>query len=171
MKLTLPLQTDKQQVFKSVENYLHQLGLSVKSADDQRPWGGFFVIDEKDTEKFISIFFADIEKQTIHIFDKLSPKILLVEPGKRLSWQYHHRRAEIWKVVHGPVAVVVSNDDHEKTPETKNTNDVIILGKEQRHRLIGSSGWGIIAEIWQHTHPGQPSNEEDIIRLQDDFGR
>jgi hypothetical protein len=29
---------------------------------------------------------------------------------------------------------------------------------------------GIVAEIWQHTDLNQPSDEEDIVRLQDDFG-
>ena len=39
------------------------------------------------------------------------------------------------------------------------------------HRLVGLSNWGIIAEIWQHTDPEKPSDEEDIVRVQDDFGR
>jgi hypothetical protein len=48
---------------------------------------------------------------------------------------------------------------------------VITLKKGERHRLIGLSGWGKVAEIWQHTEPDNPSDEDDIIRLQDDFGR
>jgi hypothetical protein len=32
-------------------------------------------------------------------------------------------------------------------------------------------GWGIVAEIWRHTDVENPSNEEDIVRVQDDFGR
>jgi len=34
----------------------------------------------------------------------------------------------------------------------------------------GIDGWGVVAEIWQHT-ASNPSDEEDIERLQDDFGR
>jgi hypothetical protein len=29
----------------------------------------------------------------------------------------------------------------------------------------------LVAEIWQHTDPDHPSNEDDIVRVQDDFGR
>jgi hypothetical protein len=41
----------------------------------------------------------------------------------------------------------------------------------QRHRLIGLDQWGVVAEIWQHTDSENPSDESDIVRLQDDFGR
>ena len=45
------------------------------------------------------------------------------------------------------------------------------LKQGERHRLIGMNGWGVVAEIWQHTDPASPSDEDDIVRLQDDFGR
>ena len=41
----------------------------------------------------------------------------------------------------------------------------------ERHRLVGLSETGIVAELWQHLDPNNPSDEEDIVRLQDDFGR
>ena len=93
-----------------------------------------------------------------------------MESGKRLSWQYHHRRAEIWRVVGGPVKVITSNSDKETKPIIKNFQDIIILNKGERHRLIGGDGWGVIAEIWQHTDT-IPSDEDNIVRVQDDFGR
>jgi len=37
--------------------------------------------------------------------------------------------------------------------------------------LIGLDSWSIVSEIWQDTDPEQPSDEDDIVRLQDDFGR
>ena len=49
--------------------------------------------------------------------------------------------------------------------------NIIQLKQGERHRLIGLDGWGIVAEIWRHTDASNPSNEDDIIRLQDDFGR
>ena len=49
--------------------------------------------------------------------------------------------------------------------------DQIILKQGERHRLVGLEDLGIVAEIWQHTDKNQPSDEEDIIRIQDDFGR
>jgi mannose-6-phosphate isomerase len=50
-------------------------------------------------------------------------------------------------------------------------NDQITLKQGERHRLMGLSGWAVIAEIWQHTDANKPSNEYDIVRVQDDFGR
>jgi hypothetical protein len=48
---------------------------------------------------------------------------------------------------------------------------VITLAQGERHRLVGLDVQGVIAEIWQHTDANHPSDEDDIIRVQDDFGR
>lgn len=161
----------KDQVFQTVMNFLTQKNLRVESMDMERPWGGFYRINEEDTELFIRTFFNDIPASQVRVTGKLSPKVLIVAPQKRLSWQYHHRRSEIWRVISGTVKVVVSDDDSQPEPEIKKLNDIIILEKGQRHRLIGDNGWGIIAEIWQHTDERNSSDEEDIVRVEDDFGR
>ena len=54
---------------------------------------------------------------------------------------------------------------------THHDGDVITLKKGERHRLIGLDGWGVVAEFWQHTDAESPSNEDDIVRLQDDYAR
>ena len=95
----------------------------------------------------------------------------MVAPEKRLSWQYHHRRAEIWKLIGGVAGVVTSDDDTERTTKHLSVGEIIQLKQGERHRLIGLDGWGIVAEIWQHTNAQQPSDEDDIVRVQDDFGR
>jgi len=79
---------------------------NVVASDLTRPWGGFYVIDETQAQLFSDTFFEGLDVSTLTIGGKLSPKILLVSPAQRLSWQYHNRRAEIWRVVEGPVAVV-----------------------------------------------------------------
>ena len=61
--------------------------------------------------------------------------------------------------------------DQQGTLKKLQTGEVIRLEKGQRHRLVGLDGWGMIAEIWQHTDPAKPSDENDIVRVQDDFGR
>jgi mannose-6-phosphate isomerase-like protein (cupin superfamily) len=160
----------KSVVFEEVATYIAGI-VDIHSKDDSRPWGGFFVIEEADAEKFISQFFPHLTKDVLSISGKLSPKILLVEPGKKLSWQYHHRRAEIWKLIAGSAGVVKSDDDFEKEVILLEPGDLVELQQGQRHRLIGLDEWGIVAEIWRHTDADNPSNEEDIIRLQDDFGR
>ena len=47
-----------------------------------------------------------------------------------------------------------------------NEGDQIILKQGERHRLVGLEDFGIVAEIWQHTEKNQPSDEEDIVRIQ-----
>jgi len=66
---------------------------------------------------------------------------------------------------------VISNTDVENEVKTKHPGDVIRLEKGERHRLVGLDGWGVLAEIWQHTDADNPSDEDDIVRVQDDFGR
>ena len=171
MSLHFSAATDKATVFEKVTAYLKEQNLLVDKKDDSRPWGGFFVLDEAEAEKFISLYFPHLTKDELTISGKLSPKILVVAPNKRLSWQYHHRRAEIWKLIGGVAGVVTSDTDHEKETTHLAIGDIVQLQKGERHRLIGLDGWGIVAEIWQHTDADNPSNEDDIVRLQDDFGR
>ena len=144
---------------------------NVVASDLTRPWGGFYVIDETQAQLFSDTFFEGMDVSTLTIGGKLSPKILLVSPGQRLSWQYHNRRAEIWRVVEGPVAVVRSQTDEEGELVVHQAGEYIKLAQGERHRLIGLDSQAIIAEIWQHTDAAQPSDESDIIRVQDDFGR
>ncbi len=171
MELNLPTELTKNEVFEKVQSYLDKNGFSIVNSDQTRPWGGFFVIDEQQSQKFIHFFFADVEDSKKESSGKISPKILIVEKAKRLSWQYHHRRSELWKVIGGEVGVVQSENDEETSTQIKKLNDVITLKQGERHRLIGLETWGIVAEIWQHTESENPSDENDIIRVQDDFGR
>lgn len=160
-----------QELATDITHLLSQHHLRVANSDLTRPWGGFFVLEEDDAERFIEIWFPGYAKADLMLGNKLSPKILMVAPTKRLSWQYHFRRAEIWRVIEGPVKVVTSDTDEEKIAEIYHAGDIIRLKQGERHRLIGMEQWGVIAEIWQHTFPEQPSDEADIVRLQDDFGR
>lgn len=162
----------REDVFNKITIYTKQIGIGIHHIDTTRPWGGFFVINEEDAAKFIAHFFPEIKKEDLLEGAKLSPKILLVEPGKKLSWQYHHRRAEIWKLIQGKAAVATSDTDEEKSRVILHIGDIIKLKQGERHRLIGLEGeWGIVAEIWMHTDHANPSDEDDIVRLQDDFGR
>lgn len=161
----------KKELFRKVENTLKEKGFTIENQDQTRPWGGFFVIDESQAQKFANTYFDGLDVQGLKISGKLSPKILVVAPGKRLSWQYHHRRAEIWQVVRGTVGVVTSDNDEENEVRILQPGDVIRLDQGERHRLVGLDSYGVLAEIWQHTDIENPSDEEDIVRVQDDFGR
>lgn len=160
-----------EEIFQQVSTDLQNQGFRIVSQDFNRPWGGFFVIDEEQAQKFADAYFGGLSADQLKISGKLSPKILVVAPHKRLSWQYHFRRAEIWQVVSGEVGVITSPTDEEGELKTYLPGNRIVLQQGERHRLIGLSDWGIIAEIWQHTDANTPSDESDIVRLQDDFGR
>ena len=162
---------EKKAVFEQIAQELKKNNFKVVTQDETRPWGGFFVIDERQAAIFATTFFPNLKMDEIQITNKLSPKILVVAPHKRLSWQYHFRRAEIWKVIGGVAGVVTSETDEENELQTLPLGTIINLKQGERHRLIGLDGWGIIAEIWQHTDPENPSDEDDIVRVQDDFGR
>lgn len=169
--LIIEAQLSKTEVFERVENFLSKKGLKVSSKDESRPWGGFFVLDESQIKNFKSEFFEEVALSEEQLKQKLSPKFLLVAPGARLSWQYHFRRAELWKLIAGESAISRSQSDEQGPVEKMTTGLVVSLSKGERHRLIGTDNWGVVAEIWMHSDPENPSDEEDIVRLQDDYSR
>lgn len=157
-------------LFRTIQSELESIGFSVVSKDFDRPWGGFLVIDESQAQAFADRFFDGLDVQDLRIDGKLSPKILMVNPDARLSWQFHHRRAEIWQIYRGTVGIIRSDDDEQGPVEQFNEGDQVRLRQGERHRLIGLEDFGVVAEIWQHTEE-VPSDEEDIVRVQDDFKR
>ena len=162
---------DKETLFDETAAMLANLGFTIVEQDKDRPWGGYFVIDEAQALQFATKYFPDENIDELKITKKLSPKILMVAPHMRLSWQYHHRRAEIWKCIGGVAGVITSDSNEEQKQHTLHLGDIIKLKQGERHRLIGLDDWGIVAEIWQHTDAGHPSDEDDIVHVQDDFSR
>ena len=110
---------------------------------ETRPWGSFTILDEGETFKV---------------------KRLEVLPGKRLSYQRHSRRAEHWFVVRGTAKVTLN--DAEILVETGEALD-IPLGAA--HRIENSPGNEKLILI--ETQTGDYFGEDDIERLDDDFGR
>lgn len=109
---------------------------------DQRPWGSFTVLDEGEGYKV---------------------KRIEVLPGKRLSYQKHSRRSEHWMVVLGTGKV--SLDDSNIIVRVGDTVDI---PAGAAHRIENMSDQPLIfIEIQRGAYLG----EDDIIRLQDDFGR
>ena len=158
-------------IFNKNFEILRSQNLKVVDKDIDRPWGGFFVISEDNAQDFANIYFNGLNTEELKISGKLSPKILIIAPDKRLSWQYHHRRSEIWMVVSGEIKVVTSHDDIERKEQILKEGDEIRLSKGERHRIIGMDEYAVVAEIWIHTDKDNPSDENDIVRVQDDFDR
>ncbi|WP_395051310.1 phosphoheptose isomerase [Flavobacterium sp.] len=129
MHFNIPTNLEKIAVFEQIAEALKKENFTVIKQDTTRPWGGFFVIDESQANAFASKFFPQLEMSQIQITNKLSPKILVVVPNKRLSWQFHHRRAEIWKVIGGTVGVKTSNTDQEGEIQQLSPGNFYPIGK------------------------------------------
>ena len=169
--LILSPDLSKTQIAELVERFLAEAGFTISKQDFERPWGGFFVLDETQIRAFKGQFFPEVSLSEEQYAQKLSPKFLLVAPGARLSWQYHYRRAELWTLVGGEAAISRSLNDEQGAAIPMVTHEVVSLQQGERHRLIGTQGWGVVAEIWMHTDSSHPSDEADIVRLQDDYSR
>ena len=154
--------------YTEIREEIESLGFNVIDYDFNRPWGGFLLIDESQSQDFINTL---ISKKNLKIEGRLSPKILIINPNSRLSWQFHYRRKEIWRVYKNSVGIIRSIDKNPNEMEILKEGDIIKIQTEERHRLVGLSNIGVVAEIWIHTDLNNPSDEQDIVRLQDDYSR
>ena len=55
--------------------------------------------------------------------------------------------------------------------QIKKEGEVIYFDNKERHRLVGLNKIGVVAEIWIHTDLNNPSDENDIVRISDDYKR
>ncbi len=142
--------------------------------DSSKPWGAYFRLNNTEADRFVSEFFPGLTLDEARMGiegAELSPKILLVSPSQRLSWQYHFNRAERWAfLTDGFYHKSLSDEPGGAIAAAK--GDVVQFDKSERHRLVGSDGtYTLVAEIWQHVDPDNLSDEDDIVRLQDDYKR
>ena len=110
---------------------------------DERPWGSFTVLDEGENYKV---------------------KRIEVLPEKRLSYQRHSRRAEHWYVVTGTAKVTLNGVD-----VLVKTGESVDIGIGDAHRVENPDG--SVKLVFIETQTGDYFGEDDIERLQDDFGR
>jgi len=173
-KIEIHRDVRKEKIVREIISHILQSKYSLVDMDDQRPWGAFFRLGNEDADSFVEEFFNDLTASEARLGNndaELSPKILLVSPGNRLSWQYHERRAERWAFIHGG-AYHKSETDEQGEVILAESKHEIQFSPGERHRLIGNiENYTVVAEIWQHTKPQHLSDESDIIRLHDDFGR
>lgn len=109
---------------------------------DRRPWGTFTVLDEGENFKV---------------------KRIEVLPGKRLSYQKHSQRAEHWVVVKGTAKVTLDGRDILVAP-----GQAIDIGVGIAHRVENPGNEPL---LFIEVQRGNYLGEDDIVRLQDDFGR
>jgi mannose-6-phosphate isomerase len=109
---------------------------------DQRPWGTFTVLDEGSDHKV---------------------KRIEVLPGKRLSYQKHAQRAEHWVIIKGIAKVTLNDEDM-----LVSSGQAIDIPAGAAHR-VENPGDELLVFI--EVQRGSYLGEDDIVRLQDDFGR
>lgn len=110
---------------------------------ENRPWGSYSVLDEGHDFKV---------------------KRIEVSPGKRLSYQRHRQRAEHWFVVRG-TAKVTLNGEEILVP----AGQAVDIGREVAHRVENPHPSETL--VFVETQTGTYFGEDDIERLEDDFGR
>ncbi len=110
---------------------------------DRRPWGSFTVLEDE----------VDYKVKRIEVL-----------PGKRLSYQKHSRRAEHWFVVRGTAKVTLNGVDL-----LVNAGRAIDIAVGTAHRVENPDEKELLVFI--ETQTGDYFGEDDIVRLEDDFGR
>ena len=116
--------------------------LGAAGESERRPWGAFVVLDDGPAAKV---------------------KRITVLPGQRLSYQLHHQRAEIWTVVSGIATVTLDGTDHHV-----GAGEVITIPTGTAHRVRND---GDAPLVFVEVQTGEYFGEDDIVRLEDDYGR
>lgn len=172
---TIVKSTPKDVALKRIyDTITKDLGYRLIESDEKKPWGAYYRIADEQADRFLKEFFPGLTPLEARLGRKdliLSPKFLVVSPGQRLSWQYHNRRSERWRFF-TPGTYYRSHSDELGKKITAAPDEIVQFATGERHRLGAPAGnYTIVAEIWQHTAPDKPSNEKDIVRLQDDYDR
>lgn len=109
---------------------------------ENRPWGYFINIDEKENYKL---------------------KRIVVIPGGKLSYQMHYKRDEVWTIISGTGIFILDDVVQRVGPGT-----VCKIPAGRKHRIVndGDSELQFI-EVQTGTYFG----EDDIVRFSDDYGR
>ncbi len=109
---------------------------------DVRPWGEYWVLEDSKSFKV---------------------KRILVNPGHRLSLQYHHKRAEVWTIVCGTGTITINDKISDY-----NIGEVAEIPLGAHHRIENKTKYPVIfIEVQYGTYFG----EDDIVRIEDDYSR
>ncbi len=108
----------------------------------ERPWGKYYVLQDEENFKV---------------------KRIEVNPGQRLSYQYHYKRQEFWTVVEGEAVVVLNGVEH-----LLKYGESIFIPLGAKHRMENRTDIKMaIIEVQTGTYFG----EDDIVRIEDDYDR
>ncbi|MBA2848215.1 cupin domain-containing protein [Thermosulfuriphilus ammonigenes] len=110
--------------------------------EDHRPWGYFRVLSDEPDHKV---------------------KKIVVYPGKRLSLQLHHHRTEHWFIVKGRALITLGERELNLGP-----GQAVDIPVETPHRVANQGEEDL---VFIEIQTGDYFGEDDIVRLEDDFGR
>lgn len=96
---------------------------------------------------------------------------MIKSSNTRLSLQYNHERAEMCHVVKGLACIVKFYSVSEGELEILRVGETVTFMQGRRRFLVGLNLYLFIAEIWQRRNVISPSDEGDIVRLLEVFGR
>ena len=153
---------------------LRAIGIDHSLSAPTTPWGAYIRIHDSSLRDFVVTYWneaPELIQRAQTAGHNLSPKILLIAPNRRLSLQFHHRRREHWCVLEGPVKIILGATPLTLVEETYDAGSQLEIPCGYIHRITGLQTWAVIAELWEHTSPDQPSDENDIVRIEDDFSR
>ncbi|MBU2649195.1 phosphomannose isomerase type II C-terminal cupin domain [bacterium] len=112
------------------------------NSEYHRPWGHYIILADEDDHKV---------------------KRIVVKPQKRLSLQLHHKRSEHWYIISGEAEITLGNQIlHLKQGE------IVDIPVETAHRVRNP---GTVDLVFIEIQTGTYFEEDDIVRLEDDFGR
>ena len=109
---------------------------------EYRPWGSF--------ENLLDEEYCKVKR-------------IIVKPGQRLSYQYHHERTEHWVIVQGDAIVTLNDKEHIFTEGM-----VVEIPVGTKHRVENKFDKDL---IFIETQTGTYFGEDDIVRIEDDYGR
>ena len=114
--------------------------ISIES--DERPWGRFFVLQDEPTFKL---------------------KRIEVDPGGRLSYQFHLKRSEAWTIVEGTGIITLDGED-----KVYNEGETVLIPQGVKHRIENKGSQKV---IFIEVQTGIYFGEDDIVRIKDDYNR
>jgi mannose-6-phosphate isomerase-like protein (cupin superfamily) len=109
---------------------------------DHRPWGAYVVLADAPDHKV---------------------KRIVVSPGKRLSLQRHRRRSEHWYLLRGQALTTIDGDEISLKP-----GQSVDIPAGTAHRI---TNLGAVDVVFIEVQTGDYFGEDDIERIEDDFGR
>lgn len=109
---------------------------------DKRPWGEYWVLEDAPTHKV---------------------KRIKVNPGGRLSYQYHHKRSEVWTIIQGVGRITLNGEVRDY-----HSGETIFIPQGDKHRIENPGTEPCVFIEVQH---GSYFGEDDIVRIEDDYNR